>query len=91
MSMKTLAALAFAGALLTASGASAGTIPQVTKTFTNVRLAAPIGATASSLADGFCVNQGLVGSTAHRLGLQPFGISRPSLFFLSITCALIPL
>ena len=91
MTMKTLSAIAFAGALIATSGATAGVIPPVTKTFTNVTLAAPLGATPTSLADGFCVNQGLVGSTGHRLGLKPFGISRPSVFFASITCALIPL
>jgi len=90
MSTKTLAALAFAGVMIATSAASAGPI-QVLKTFTNVTVAAPIGATPSSLADGFCQNQGLVGSTAHQLGLRPGGISRPSLFFTSITCALIPL
>jgi hypothetical protein len=91
MSTKTLAALAFAGVVIATSAASAGTIPPFVKVFTNITVAAPIGATPSSLASVFCVSQGLMGSTAHQLGLRPVGISRPSLFFASISCALIPI
>jgi hypothetical protein len=91
MFIKALAALAFTGVVVATSMASAGTAPQLTKTFLNVRLAVTPDSTPTSLANGFCVDQGLIGSTSHRLGLQLPGGLRPGLLFASITCALIPL